>query len=167
LPSPQIGGDGRMCIRFAPSAVNFTTITAGYNGEIRTIPYKVRINKEQGITDYWSKPRITCKICVMEYDFVYLVQGSSSEPYIIRVLLSPLQISCNCTAADNGLPCKHRISILKGENPGIVTGDMSKLAVIAKAAKETNVFELLEQYEAAKKTLKAVIVLLPQKYQPK
>jgi len=86
-----------------------------------------------------------------ETKLVYLVQGSSSEPYTVTFYLDPFSISCNCAAGENGIPCKHRISILKGSDPGIIEGDKSFLVKIAKMTKCTNLFKLLDSYDNAKK----------------
>jgi len=62
-------------------------------------------------------------------ELTYLVQGSSPDPYVVKVLLSPLSISCTCAAAENGLPCKHRTAILHGADLDIIKGDRSKFAL--------------------------------------
>ena len=53
-------------------------------------------------------------------------------------------------AAMNGLPCKHRIGILSGKDPGIVSGDKSKLVEINSAAMNTDIFDRLQNYDNAK-----------------
>lgn len=83
-------------------------------------------------------------------DLIYYVKGSAPEPYIVSVSLSPLSISCTCQAASVGLPCKHRIMILQGADPGILEGDISKLEIINKIAESSNVFDLLKNYDDAK-----------------
>jgi len=92
----------------------------------------------------------------MSEKLTYHVKGSAPEPYIVEVVLSPLLISCTCQAAANGLPCKHRILILSGKDPGIADGDKSKLESINKAAEASGVFGLLKNYEDAKDAGKAV-----------
>jgi len=82
---------------------------------------------------------------------VYLVQGSASEPYEIIFYSDPFSISCDCTAGENGLPCKHRLAILSGQDPGIIEGDTSFLPKIAEAAKYTDLFDILDAWENAKK----------------
>jgi len=81
---------------------------------------------------------------------VYYVQGSAPDPYIVEVNFSPFTISCTCQAAENQLPCKHRIMILQGNDPGIVKGDKLKLDEINSAAVNSGVFELLKDYDDAK-----------------
>jgi uncharacterized Zn finger protein len=88
---------------------------------------------------------------------VYEIQGSAPDPYIVTVNLEPFTISCTCTAGINGLPCKHRIGVLSGENPGIVKGDISFLPKIAKLVQCTNIFELLKNYDTAKNQKKNAV----------
>ena len=86
----------------------------------------------------------------------YHVRGSAPDPYIVKVSLSPLAISCTCYAGENGLPCKHRKLILEGADPGIVQGDKARLADIAAAALASGVFDLLKAYDEAKAGKKTV-----------
>lgn len=86
----------------------------------------------------------------MADEITYLVQGSSDEPYIVKFFSTPFSISCTCTAAENGLPCKHRKTILYGTDPGIIKGDKSRLGEIAAAAESSGVFGLLQAYDDAK-----------------
>ncbi|GHV79157.1 hypothetical protein AGMMS49944_09480 [Spirochaetia bacterium] len=90
----------------------------------------------------------------MGVEAIYQVQGSSPEPYIIKIDLDNFTISCTCTAAEHGLPCKHRIKILSGENPGIIQGDISLLPKLAQWANGTNIFDIIQTYETAKNELK-------------
>jgi hypothetical protein len=92
----------------------------------------------------------------MSEKIVYSVQGSSSDPYLVGVSLSPFTVECTCQAAEIGLPCRHRIKIISGEDPGIITGDKSRFPDIAAAAKKTPVFDLLEKYEGLKGDKKTV-----------
>jgi hypothetical protein len=71
--------------------------------------------------------------------------------------LEPFTISCTCTAGENGLPCRHRIGILSGENPGIVSGDVSLLPKIAELVQQTNLFKLLNDYDVAKNQKKNAV----------
>jgi predicted DNA-binding protein YlxM (UPF0122 family) len=82
---------------------------------------------------------------------VYLVQGSSPEPYMVVFKPDPFSISCTCTAGVNGIPCKHRLTILAGADPGIIEGDKSFLPRIAEMVRHTNLSEILESYESIKK----------------
>jgi len=82
---------------------------------------------------------------------IFEVQGSAPDPYIIKINFEPFTISCTCTAAENGLLCKHRLGILSGENPGIIKGDVSLLPKIKKMMDETVFSEMLAKYENTKK----------------
>lgn len=82
---------------------------------------------------------------------VFLVQGSSPNPYTVIFYPEPFSISCTCTAGMNGLPCKHRLSILQGNDPGIIQGDKSFLSKIAELVKCTNLMDLLGVWDEAKK----------------
>jgi hypothetical protein len=95
----------------------------------------------------------------MSEKLTYHVQGSSPDPYIVEVTMSPFSISCTCQAAENSLPCKHRILILSGKDPGIVKGDKSKLESINKAAEAAGVFNLLKNYEDAKAAVRDITAL--------
>jgi hypothetical protein len=88
---------------------------------------------------------------------IYEIQGSVPEPYIVKVSFEPLTISCTCTAAINGLVCRHRTGILSGENPGIIKGDISLLSKIKKTAESTDIFENLGKYENTKNERKKVL----------
>jgi uncharacterized Zn finger protein len=92
----------------------------------------------------------------MPEKIIYQVKGSEPDPYIVKVAISPLAISCTCQAGENGLPCKHRKMILEGADPGIVEGDKSRLAKIAAAAAASGVFGLLKAYDEAKAQKKAI-----------
>jgi hypothetical protein len=91
----------------------------------------------------------------MSEKITYSVQGSTSEPYTVKISLSPFVAECTCQAAEVGLPCRHRIKIISGEDPGIVSGDKNRLPDIAAAAKKTPVFDLLKTYDEAKAGKKA------------
>jgi uncharacterized Zn finger protein len=77
----------------------------------------------------------------------YEIQGSSPDPYVVTIGFDPFTISCTCTAAENGWPCKHRIGILSGENSGIVKGDLSLLPKIKSMIAGTVLFEMLAKYD--------------------
>jgi flagellar biosynthesis/type III secretory pathway protein FliH len=85
----------------------------------------------------------------------FIIRDSGHDTVEVGVELSPLALSCSCKAAEFGLPCRHRIAILSGENPGIVEGDVSRLPEIKRNAEKTEVFALLQAYEQAKERKKA------------
>ena len=85
----------------------------------------------------------------------YEIQGSSPEPYIVVLNFKPFTISCTCAAGKSGLPCRHRIGILNGENPGIIKGDISLLPKIKQITETTNLSEMFKSYEIVKNNKKA------------
>ena len=91
----------------------------------------------------------------MPKEFVFHVQGSDPDPYIVKVLFPPLTISCTCQAGENGRPCKHRKMIFEGVDPGIVKGDKTTLAEIAAAGASSGVSGLLKAYDEAQAGKKA------------
>jgi hypothetical protein len=86
--------------------------------------------------------------------YYFSVQGGSQYPYNIELTLAPLTISCTCTAAYTNQPCKHRIAILKGENPGFVDEvpeNYIEILEVAKQEAETiGVFNALNAYQEMK-----------------
>jgi hypothetical protein len=92
----------------------------------------------------------------MSEKITFSVQGSTEEPYVVDFTLSPFTAACTCQAAGVGLPCRHRIKIMEGGDPGIISGDKSKIPEIAAAAKKTSAFDLLKKYEAAKSNKKSI-----------
>jgi hypothetical protein len=88
---------------------------------------------------------------------VFTVQGSSPEPYTITVNFNPLTISCTCQAGIVGMPCKHRIHILKGYCENMLTAPKNYedvLSAVKEAASNSNIFDLLDEYDAVKKNAK-------------
>lgn len=60
---------------------------------------------------------------------VFSVQGSSSTPYELLFERDGHQVAafCTCPAGENGTFCKHRLSILSGADPGIVSGNADQI----------------------------------------
>ena len=61
----------------------------------------------------------------MKKEITFLVQGSAAEPYEVRFVNrgnGNLSAYCNCIAGQNGLYCKHRFGILRGDQKGVVKG---------------------------------------------
>ena len=81
------------------------------------------------------------------------VQGGGSQPYVIWLTFEPFTISCTCAAAYTNQPCKHRIALLKGDDPGFVRTPKNHLAILEEAkqaAEAMGVFKALEAYQEAK-----------------
>jgi hypothetical protein len=78
---------------------------------------------------------------------------------MIRVSFQPLTLSCTCQAGQSGIPCKHRIQILQGSSTDAIAISQNKesaLLAIKEIANNSNVFELLDEYEAVKKEIKEI-----------
>lgn len=63
---------------------------------------------------------------------IFLVQGSSAEPYevVFQNDDSVLSATCTCQAGAMGQVCKHRVSILEGSASGVVSGNESEIAAV-------------------------------------
>jgi len=59
----------------------------------------------------------------------FFVQGSTPEPYEVTFTKDDnnLYVTCTCQDAENGLHCKHRINILKGETKNIVSDNKAEV----------------------------------------
>ena len=91
---------------------------------------------------------------------VFTIQGSSDEPYIVTVSFDPFTISCTCQAGLSGLPCKHRKNILNDfcENMLSAPGNHEEvLSFIKEIASNSNIFQLLDEYETVKMKQKKMI----------
>jgi len=65
-------------------------------------------------------------------EIVFLVQGSSPEPYKVRFIKSDQSFAafCTCPAGQKGMHCKHRINILAGSIDAIVSDNTKEVATI-------------------------------------
>ena len=91
--------------------------------------------------------------------------SSTGEIYSVEVSRSGDNLTCTCTcqAAENGMHCKHRVSILRGDSDGISGGDIDKMDIISQMLVGTDVegalnqmLELEAQKAAIDKQLKAI-----------
>lgn len=91
--------------------------------------------------------------------------SSTGENYIVEVFRSGDNLTCTCTcqAAENGMHCKHRVSILRGDIDGVSGGDIDKVNIISQMLVGTDVegalnqmLELEAQKAAIDKQLKAI-----------
>jgi len=97
----------------------------------------------------------------------FFVQGSAAEPYRVtfKKESNNLNAYCTCPAGQNGMYCKHRFNILKGNTKGIVSDNQSDVAEVTSwlpgtdveaAIKEVDLLEaefarIKKQLSAAKK----------------
>ena len=94
-----------------------------------------------------------------EHYAIFTVQGSSPEPYTITVNFNPLTISCTCQAGIMGIPCKHRIHILKGYCENLLIAPQNYNEVLSAAhesAHNAGILDVLDEYESLKKNTKTV-----------
>jgi hypothetical protein len=85
--------------------------------------------------------------------YYFEVQGGGSQPYTIQLTLEPLTISCTCAAAYTNTPCKHRMAILNGENPGFLEAPKNYNEILnaaKQAAEGIGLFPALEAYQNIK-----------------
>lgn len=85
----------------------------------------------------------------------FLVQGSAVDPYKITFYKheNKLAAYCTCPAGENGLPCKHRLSILHGNTQGIVSGNESQTSIITEWLPGTTLEEALSAEKSAERDL--------------
>jgi len=95
-------------------------------------------------------------------ELIFLVQGSSKEPYKVTFRKNDTNLSayCTCPAGDNGQYCKHRFKIIGGLFEGIVSGNEADVPVVASWVSGTDVEVALnkvkdaeEKFESAKLSL--------------
>ncbi|WP_446469410.1 SWIM zinc finger family protein [Xenorhabdus stockiae] len=64
----------------------------------------------------------------------FLVKGSAEEPYKVTFVKDSNNLSafCTCPAGENGMYCKHRVNILKGDPKNIVSDNDHQVIIINK-----------------------------------
>lgn len=103
-----------------------------------------------------------------------VVSKSTGEVYRLQAYRTEngVRFSCTCRAAENGLPCKHRLSLLSGDVKGTIDTDPEHVralkAMVAYspipavlnivAAAEEAVAEAQQDFRAAKKMLAATLM---------
>jgi hypothetical protein len=81
------------------------------------------------------------------------VQGGGAQPYTVLLTIAPLTISCTCASAYINQPCKHRIAMLKGDDPGFVSMPENHMDILQAAKQEAEaigVFQALDAYQKIK-----------------
>lgn len=84
----------------------------------------------------------------------FLVQGSEPEPYRVSVERygAHIRAFCGCAAGIVGQSCKHKLSILRGCPDGVVSPNVSQVAVVSSWLHGSNIataLALLSEAEAA------------------
>jgi hypothetical protein len=89
----------------------------------------------------------------MSDELVFLVKGSSPNPYETKFIIdgSNMTAICTCPAGTYGNFCKHRISILEGDGKAIVSDNADKVATITDWVKGTDVEAALATVRQAEK----------------
>ena len=84
---------------------------------------------------------------------VFKVQGSAPEPYNVSFAKNENNMTahCTCPAGNVGQYCKHRLAILRGENPGVVSGNESEINTVLAWLKNTDVEQALADYDEAER----------------
>ena len=101
----------------------------------------------------------------MKYRFE--VQGSAVEPYVVIIERngSNLRATCDCAAGVKGQYCKHRFSLFKGSDAGVVGGDRDKIRELPALVSGTDVeraMHLLAVAEVAELEAKKEVSLAKQ-----
>ena len=81
------------------------------------------------------------------------IQGSADEPYVVVIerQANNLRATCDCPAGTNGLHCKHRLRLFKGDSTGIVGGDTKRVGEVPKLVEGTDVELAILTLELAEK----------------
>jgi hypothetical protein len=63
----------------------------------------------------------------------FLVQGSSSSPYVVSFSRVPNTIlcKCSCPAGMKGQACKHRLRILRGSTENIISDNLHDVETVS------------------------------------
>lgn len=86
-------------------------------------------------------------------ELVFLVKGSSAEPYEVTFIKdgSSLTAICTCPAGTYGNFCKHRISILDGNFASISSDNANQAATVIGWLAGTDVEAALDEMREAEK----------------
>lgn len=84
---------------------------------------------------------------------VFLVKGSSAEPYEITFIKDGASLTaiCTCPAGTYGNYCKHRISILDGNSQSISSDNADQVATVVGWLPGTDVEAALSEMREAEK----------------
>lgn len=84
---------------------------------------------------------------------VFLVKGSSAEPYEITFIKDgdSLTAICTCPAGTYGNFCKHRMAILGGDAKAITSANANQVATVVEWLPGTDVAAAIEELREAEK----------------
>lgn len=85
----------------------------------------------------------------------FAVQGSASEPYQVRFFRGPSHVSfsCTCQAGTSGLHCKHRLSLIVGEDSNLVSNNKADVGQLKTLVKGTDLEVAVKEYLEAETDL--------------
>jgi len=86
-------------------------------------------------------------------ELVFLVQGSSADPYEVTFIKDGTSLTaiCTCPAGTYGNFCKHRISILEGNTQAISSDNADQAATVVGWLPGTDVDAALAEMREAEK----------------
>ncbi|MBR8159005.1 SWIM zinc finger family protein [Burkholderia cenocepacia] len=86
---------------------------------------------------------------------VFSVQGSAEIPYELTFECDEKRIVafCTCPAGENGTYCKHRLLILTGTDPGIVSGNAEQIESVTSWLAGSNLALHMTELVEAKRSL--------------
>ncbi|WP_354004503.1 SWIM zinc finger family protein [Burkholderia ambifaria] len=85
----------------------------------------------------------------------FLVRGSATSPYRLNFERHGIQVVafCSCAAGENGTYCKHRVLILTGTDPGIVSGNVDQIESVASWLSGSHLALQIEELAEAERSL--------------
>ena len=88
-------------------------------------------------------------------EVVFLVQGSTAEPYEVTFIKDgdSLTALCTCPAGQFGNFCKHRISIIDGDGKAIVSDNVDEVTTVIDWLPGTDVAAALTEFRRIEKTV--------------
>lgn len=95
-----------------------------------------------------SESFITLLQDTMEISF--LVKGSAADPYIVEFIKRSegnVSAYCSCAAGQNGMYCKHRFRIIKGDCAGIISDNSADVKTVQGWMPGTDIEKTLMQVE--------------------
>lgn len=97
-------------------------------------------------------------------EIIFLVKGSSPEPYKVAFTQEKNNINafCTCPAGEHGQYCKHRFAIMAGDNKAVISSNKEQVMIVKSwlpgSDLEEALMELAEaehEHDKAKKRLTA------------
>lgn len=111
---------------------------------------KLKFSPDTGCSN--AKPLQNTGLIVEQ--LVFLVKGSSADPYELTFIKDGTSLTalCTCPAGQFGSPCKHRIAILDGQFAAISSGNADQAPKIKDWLAGTDVEAALAELRAAEQS---------------